>query len=248
MHRPIFSALNRAELYDRANRDLPRPLLELLTNRADPAEMVKLHELFYLLLRDHLFLRSPYLDDFSSSALHSKYNRLVVIDMSTPSSTSRSTPLRQLGNYPRSMSVREQAEIHNMSTFTPCNSISDIPRLTIKGTPYILESLLRNKHSRNRYSWVWQHGTALLNLSNETTDKKTFWLYNRCDKRHKIILFNTKTTSTAADYLYTHHKINKLKIKIVENTSSPSTKTIEIIFSKPSKRPRISTVDVSTNL
>ena len=206
------------------------------------------HELFHLLLREYLFLRPPYLDGLDSSTLHSTCVRFVVVDMSTPSSTSRSTPLPQLTNIPPSLSIREQAEALDMSTFTPCNSIDDIPRLIIKGRPFILESLLRNKHSKDRYSWVWQHGTGVLDLSSERPNRKAYWVCNRCDEKHKIVLFSAETTSNASDHLYVAHRVNKPGSVIVDNASSRSTETLDNMFSRASKRQRTSSIEVPTNL
>ena len=80
--------------------------------------------------------------------------------MSSPSRAPSSLPLRRIDTNAPVSSVREQAKAANMSTMMLCNTIDEILRLNIKNKPYILEGLLRNKFSRNRYSWVWQYGTV----------------------------------------------------------------------------------------
>ena len=109
-----------------------------------------------------------------------------------------------------------------MLTMTPCNTIDEIPRLNIKNKSYILEGLLRNKFLRNRYFWVWQYGTGVLDVENQL---KPYWLCNICDEQHKITLFNADTTSNSLAHLRTHHRIYKSD---VESPSEESEKTSSV--------------------
>ena len=202
-------------------------------------------------LRGHHDFLPLYLYKFKRYALPVHCNRFAIVNMSSPSRAPSSLPLRRIDTNAPVSSVREQAEAANMSTMTPCNTIDEIPRLNIKNKPYILEGLLRNKFSRNRYSWVWQYSTGVLDVENQL---KPYWLCNICDEQHKITLFNADTTSNSLAHLRTYHRVYKPGVESPseesEETSSSSapSRTIETMFLKASKRPRSSTQDIPINL
>jgi len=172
--------------------------------------------------------------------------------MSTSSSIPCSIPHRHLNIGARIPSVREQAEAAGMSTMTPCNSIDEIPRLTINNRDsFILEGLLHSKHDRARYSYIWEHGTAVIDI---TKGRKVYWLCNICDEHYKTVLFDASTTSNSKKHLRVSHRIQKpgdspYSSDYERQTPSFSTQpSIETAFSRAKKRKRTSSIDVPTNL
>jgi hypothetical protein len=92
-----------------------------------------------------------------------------------------------------------------MSTMTPCDSIDEIPCLTINNrNSFILEGLLHSKYDQTRYSYIWEHGTIVVDLAR---GRKVYWLYNICDKQYKTVLFDVSTTSNTIKYLRVSHCI-----------------------------------------
>lgn len=114
---------------------------------------------------------------------------------STPSISSNA--LSALGRAP---SLFEQ--VLDISHLRPNADASEYPLIRIDGKDYIKEDWTQKK--RKRFSWIQEYGTFLLEAENH---KRAHWLYNICDKKHKVVIFNAQSTNAAVGHLKVDHHI-----------------------------------------
>jgi hypothetical protein len=149
-----------------------------------------------------------------------------------PTEQPLSQPLTQLNLQSlsrRTRSGREHSASDNLSEITSASSIESLPRLQINGQYYVLERYLHNK--RSRHSWVWSHGTAVVELST----KAVFWSCDACDEKGHPRLYSAATTSTADTHLKAIHKLQPIGAGDSEEPEEiTSRSTIESCFQHPS--------------
>ena len=134
---------------------------------------------------------------FRCRLLHSIHLVAMVLNGQASSQNPNFFALRSNGEI---LSVREQSENDNISQITEATNINDLPRISINSRFYVKEEHIFTK--RARHSWVWQHGTCLLQLQ----DKEPYWSCNICDEKHHPILYSARTTANASRHLETKHQ------------------------------------------
>lgn len=179
------------------------------------------------------------------SSRRSRHGNRFLVKMPSSLLSETSTPSRQLRVSASVRSVREQVENSNLSRDTPSSSVDDIPRILIGPKTYILESQIKTKSTNPRHSWVWRHGTALVEMPSQTP----YWLCNRCDEARKFVLFNASTSSNPRKHLKTKHGITRPRAD--DESSSPEEETqprINDMLARPSKRAKTGPISIPTAL
>lgn len=97
--------------------------------------------------------------------------------MSDAASVSNSITLstNALSQLRHGRSIAEQSNV-DFSQLTEASTIHELPSILVNGHEYVKEDWISKK--RKRWSWVWNHGTALV----DKDSKKAYWSCNHYDK------------------------------------------------------------------
>jgi hypothetical protein len=89
---------------------------------------------------------------------------------------------------------------------------------------------------RSRHFWVWQHGTALMELPKKGVE----WSCNACDASNHPRLYSAATTFTAERHLNKKHGLKRQKrvseTELSEEEGEPSQERIDEMIFRANKR------------
>jgi hypothetical protein len=108
--------------------------------------------------------------------------------------------------------------------------VEDLPRILVKGKPYVLENWIDKRANAKRYSWIGKHGVYLVQMDGNRK-LNSFWSCSECDRVGQSQLYSTGTTSTAERHLRDKHGVKKPG-EIGQLSSSRNVAAMQILGAK----------------
>jgi hypothetical protein len=115
----------------------------------------------------------------------------------------------------RGITIADQIAAIPFEQVETVRSADKLPRIKVLGKEYIPRNWTHERKSLN--SWIWNHGIALVFLNPGTSHvKANYWACSECDKRRKVTIYMSNSTSTPARHLNFQHILFDPKKHAVE--------------------------------
>jgi hAT family C-terminal dimerisation region len=129
-------------------------------------------------------------------------------DLGTVEPSSRAaTPSSSISafSFRRALSIAEQSP--DPSSLPINAGINALPPITLQNKRYVREDWLHKK--RKRRSWVGDHGTFLIEITNGFEPLATWWACDICDRAGKLTIFKADSTNAADRHLKSDHSLQE---------------------------------------
>jgi hypothetical protein len=189
--------------------------------------------------KTYLF-KPPHLNNYTSNSYADYSTEFSVFQMFIAARGAQPFTQRRLLSNTEILSIREQTENASRIQIISAISIEDLPKIKLGDRTFVLKAHTYTK--RSRHSWVWQHGTALMELPKKGVE----WNCNACDASNHPRLYSAATTSTAERHLNKKHGLKRQKraseTESSEKKEKPSQERIDKIISRANKRVKFNNI------